>query len=54
MNKLGRIYGKNSIYNSLQKSQVPRSNLTKDVMTPEERNQGRLQKVERSAVLMDW
>jgi hypothetical protein len=44
------------------KNQVPRSKLNKgcdcplqrEPQTPKERDQGRLQKVERSPMLMDW
>jgi hypothetical protein len=47
---------------ALKKNQIPRSKFNKEceqplqgeLQTPEERDRGRLQKVERSPVLMDW
>jgi hypothetical protein len=55
-------YGVNSIYNSLKKNQIPRSKLNKEwewplqgeLKTSEERDWGRLQKVERSPMLLGW
>jgi hypothetical protein len=62
MSKPRKIYGNNSIYNSLKKHKILRVNLTQDVndlykenlQTPEERAQERLQKVESSPMLMEW
>jgi hypothetical protein len=57
------MYGNNSIYNSLKKKiKYLGVNLTKDVndlykgnyKPLKKRDRGRLQKVERSPVLMDW
>jgi hypothetical protein len=57
-----RIQENNSIYNSLKKNQIPRNKLNKQckrplqgqLQTTEARDQGRLQKVKRSPMLMDW
>jgi hypothetical protein len=59
-----KICGSNSIHNSLKKTQIAKKtkylgvNLTKDVKElykeKEERDRGRLQKMERSPVFMDW
>jgi hypothetical protein len=51
-----------SIYSSLKKNQIPRNKPNKGcerplqgkLQTPEERDRGRLKKVGRSSVLLDW
>jgi hypothetical protein len=62
MNQLRRnIWGNNSIYDSLKKIKYLGVNSTKDVndlykraTNSKERDQGRLQNMERSPMLIDW
>jgi hypothetical protein len=59
MNKLRKNLWKQSIYSSLKTIKYLGINLTKDVNdlykeVTKERDRGRLQKMERSPMLMDW
>jgi hypothetical protein len=48
------MHENNPIYNSLKTNQTHQSKLNKGCEWPLQRDGGRLQKVERSSVLIDW